>query len=37
MGAAGTLKDYSDAMPPQDRADLLATVLDESERLNRFI
>ena len=37
MGAAGTLKDYSDAMPPQDKADLMATVIDESERLNRFI
>ena len=24
-------------MPAQDRSDLLATVIDESERLNRFI
>ncbi|KGF69595.1 histidine kinase [Hoeflea sp. BAL378] len=37
LGAAGTLRDYSDAMSPADRADLLATVVDEAERLNRFI
>lgn len=37
MGAAGTLRDYSASMPEEDRMDLLATVLDESERLNRFI
>lgn len=37
LGAAGTLKDYFDAMPETDRTELLATVIDESERLNRFI
>lgn len=37
MGAAGTLRDYSASMPEEDRADLLSTVVDESERLNRFI
>ncbi|RVB87701.1 sensor histidine kinase KdpD [Mesorhizobium sp. M7A.F.Ca.CA.002.04.1.1] len=37
MGAAGTLRDFSAALPEPDRAELLSTVLDESERLNRFI
>ncbi|EPE96032.1 sensor histidine kinase [Rhizobium grahamii] len=37
LGAAGTLRDYLDSMPPEDRVDLLSTVVDESERLNRFI
>lgn len=37
MGAAGTLRDYADALPKQDRVDLLGSVIDESERLNRFI
>ncbi|MER9488244.1 sensor histidine kinase KdpD [Mesorhizobium sp. M0563] len=37
MGAAGTLRDFEAALPEQDRAELLSTVLDESERLNRFI
>lgn len=37
MGAAGTMKDYSSAMSEADRADLLATIVEESERLNRFI
>ncbi|PZM11526.1 sensor histidine kinase [Rhizobium tubonense] len=37
LGAAGTLRDYLDSMPAEDRADLLSTVIDESERLNRFI
>ncbi|HBG50898.1 MAG TPA: two-component sensor histidine kinase, partial [Gammaproteobacteria bacterium] len=37
LGAAGTLRDYANAMSEADRADLLATVIDESERLNRFI
>jgi len=37
LGAAGTLRDYLDSMPPEDRVDLLSTVIDESERLNRFI
>lgn len=37
MGAAGTLRDYLETLPHEDRADLLSTVIDESERLNRFI
>ncbi|WOC14621.1 DUF4118 domain-containing protein [Pseudochrobactrum sp. MP213Fo] len=37
LGAAGTLKDYSGALPDEDRVELLSTVVDESERLNRFI
>lgn len=37
LGAAGTLRDYLDSMPEEDRVDLLSTVIDESERLNRFI
>jgi len=37
VGAAGTLKDLSGSLNNKAKADLLATVLDESERLNRFI
>lgn len=37
LGAAGTLRDYSNTLPETDRGDLLATIVDESERLNRFI
>jgi two-component system sensor histidine kinase KdpD len=37
LGAAGTLKDYSGSLPEADRADLLSTVVEEAERLNRFI
>ncbi|KWV44086.1 histidine kinase [Rhizobium altiplani] len=37
LGAAGTLRDYRDSMSVEDRLDLLSTVVDESERLNRFI
>jgi two-component system sensor histidine kinase KdpD len=37
MGAAGTLRDYQSALPEEDRLELLTTVTDESERLNRFI
>ena len=37
MGAAGTLRDYQSALPEEDRIELLTTVTDESERLNRFI
>lgn len=37
LGAAGTLTDYSDTMAATDRAELLSTITDESERLNRFI
>jgi two-component system, OmpR family, sensor histidine kinase KdpD len=37
IGAAGTLKDLSRDLDDNAKADLLATVVDESERLNRFI
>ncbi|NLS04276.1 sensor histidine kinase KdpD [Rhizobium sp. P32RR-XVIII] len=37
LGASGTLRDYFESMPAEDRNDLLTTVIDESERLNRFI
>ena len=37
MGAAGTMKDYAGAMSEADRAELLTTIVEESERLNRFI
>ncbi len=37
LGAAGTLRDLSDKLSDGQKADLLATVIDESERLNRFI
>lgn len=37
MGAAGTLRDYTASLPEPDRLELLTTVVDESERLNRFI
>jgi two-component system, OmpR family, sensor histidine kinase KdpD len=37
LGAAGTLRDLSGALSDSEKADLLATVVDEAERLNRFI
>ncbi|HEY4200739.1 MAG TPA: sensor histidine kinase KdpD [Devosiaceae bacterium] len=37
MGAAGTLREYSAELPEGDKTELLSTVVDESERLNRFI
>ncbi len=37
LGAATTLRDLEDALPRDAKADLLATVIAESERLNRFI
>lgn len=37
LGAAGTLRDYANAVSQEDRTELLATIVDESERLNRFI
>lgn len=37
LGSAGTLRDYSNTVSEADRAELLTTVIDESERLNRFI
>ena len=37
LGAAGTLRDLSAKLGDADKAELLATIIDESERLNRFI
>jgi two-component system sensor histidine kinase KdpD len=37
LGAASTLRDLSSKLSEAEKADLLGTVIDESERLNRFI
>ena len=37
IGSAGTLRDFPDDLSEEARADLLATILAELERLNRFI
>jgi two-component system sensor histidine kinase KdpD len=37
LGAASTMRDLSSALSDTEKRDLLATVIDESERLNRFI
>jgi two-component system, OmpR family, sensor histidine kinase KdpD len=37
LGSAGTLRDLADKLSDAEKAELLATVIDESERLNRFI
>jgi two-component system sensor histidine kinase KdpD len=37
MGSAGTLMDFDADLPKQARAELLGNIVDESERLNRFI
>src|SRR5262249_29737325 len=37
LAAAGTLRDFATALSDAEKADLLATIIDESERLNRFI
>ncbi|MGM4894768.1 DUF4118 domain-containing protein [Tardiphaga sp. 839_C3_N1_4] len=37
LGAASTLRDLSPKLSEAEKADLLSTVIDESERLNRFI
>ena len=37
MGAAGTLREFAGALEQPAKEDLLATIIDESERLNRFI
>jgi two-component system, OmpR family, sensor histidine kinase KdpD len=37
LGAAGALRDLPKSLDDAAKADLLATVIDESERLNRFI
>ncbi len=37
LGAAGTLRDFAGKLNDEQKVDLLATVIEESERLNRFI
>jgi two-component system, OmpR family, sensor histidine kinase KdpD len=37
LGAASTMRDLPGALSEAEKHDLLATVIDESERLNRFI
>ena len=37
LGAASTLRDLDGALDPASKTELLATVIDEAERLNRFI
>jgi two-component system sensor histidine kinase KdpD len=37
LGAASTLRDLESALAPDARGELLGTVIEESERLNRFI
>jgi two-component system sensor histidine kinase KdpD len=37
LGSASTLRDFSGALSDAEKTDLLATIIDESERLNRFI
>lgn len=37
LGAAGTLRDLASKLNPDQKDELLATIIDESERLNRFI
>jgi two-component system sensor histidine kinase KdpD len=37
LGAAGTLGSLSDVLDQQAKADLIATIVSEAERLNRFI
>src|SRR5436309_7818464 len=37
LGSASTLRDFSLALSDAEQADLLSTIIDESERLNRFI
>ena len=37
LGAAGTLRGFTRELDDQGRVDLLSTIIEESERLNRFI
>jgi two-component system sensor histidine kinase KdpD len=37
LGAASTMRDLASGLSETEKRDLLATVIDESERLNRFI
>ncbi|HTJ56530.1 MAG TPA: sensor histidine kinase KdpD [Devosiaceae bacterium] len=37
LGSAGALRDLDASLAPAEKADLLSAIIDESERLNRFI
>ncbi|HML29662.1 MAG TPA: DUF4118 domain-containing protein, partial [Hyphomicrobium sp.] len=37
LGAATTMRDFSDKFDAESQAELLSTIIEESERLNRFI
>src|SRR5215813_12575628 len=37
LGSAGTLRDLSERLSDDEKVELLSTIIDESERLNRFI
>jgi two-component system, OmpR family, sensor histidine kinase KdpD len=37
LGSAGALRDLGDKLSDAEKTDLLSTIIDESERLNRFI
>ncbi|MGC1780251.1 MAG: sensor histidine kinase KdpD [Xanthobacteraceae bacterium] len=37
LGSAGTLRDLADNLSAGEKTELLGTIIDESERLNRFI
>ena len=37
LGAAGTLRSLSDSLDASAKAELIGTIIDEAERLNRFI
>jgi two-component system sensor histidine kinase KdpD len=37
LGSAGTLRDLGNRLTDVEKSDLLGTIIDESERLNRFI
>jgi two-component system sensor histidine kinase KdpD len=37
LGSAGTLRDLADKLTDAEKVELLGTIIDESERLNRFI
>ncbi|WP_337267374.1 sensor histidine kinase KdpD [Oryzifoliimicrobium ureilyticus] len=37
LGSAGAMKEFGDELPAEARGELLSTVIDESERLSRFI
>src|SRR4029077_2993713 len=37
LGSAGALRDLNDKLTDSEKVELLATIIEESERLNRFI